>query len=142
MDHRVIEFAGRLPSRLKIRGLNEKYILKRAMQDMLPESVYTRTKRPYRAPIQRSFFGEGSPAYVQEVLSPEVIRAAGYFHPRAVARLAAKAQGSHPLSERDNMALAGILSTQLLHHRFVENFPGRSISPLAPLGQIEHLPHR
>jgi len=123
MDHRIIDFAGCLPPRLKIRGLNEKYILKRAMQDVLPGSICGRTKRPYRAPIQRSFFGDASPAYVAELLSPEAIRAAGYFHPQAVARLAKKAQGAYALSERDNMALAGILSTQLLHHRFVENFP-------------------
>jgi asparagine synthase (glutamine-hydrolysing) len=123
MDHRVIEFAACLPSRLKIRGLNEKYILKRAMQDMLPESVSARAKRPYRAPIHCSFFGDASLDYVQELLSPETVRALGYFHPQAVARLVKKAQGPHPLSERDNMALAGMLSTQLLHRQFVQNFP-------------------
>ena len=133
LDHRVIEFASRIPPRLKIRGLNEKYILKRAMRGMLPKSVYARTKRPYRAPIHRSFFGDAPYDYVQEMLSPEAIRAAGYFHPQAVARLVKKAQGAHSLSERDNMALAGILSTQLLHHQFVENFPGRPIPAIAPL---------
>lgn len=133
LDHRVIEFAGSIPPRLKIRGLNEKYILKRAMRGMLPESVYARVKRPYRAPIHRSFFGPDAPAYVQELLSPEALRAAGYFHPQAVARLVKKAQGAHPLSERDNMALAGVLSTQLLHHQFVKDFPGRSVPPVAPL---------
>jgi asparagine synthase (glutamine-hydrolysing) len=100
---------------------------------MLPESVYARAKRPYRAPIHRSFFGDSSPDYVPEMLSPEAIRAAGYFHPQAVARLVKKAQGAHPLSERDNMALAGILSTQLFHHQFVENFPGRPIPAVTPL---------
>ena len=123
LDHRVIEFSSLIPPRLKIRGLNEKYILKRAVQGMLPESISARVKRPYRAPIQRSFFGEVSHAYVQEVLSSKVIRAAGYFHPQAVARLVKKAQGARPLGERDNMALAGIVSTQLLHCRFIDDFP-------------------
>lgn len=133
LDHRVIEFANRIPPRLKLRGLNEKYILKRAMRGMLPGSVYARAKRPYRAPIHRSFFGDGCPAYVQELLSAEAIRAAGYFYPLAVIRLVKKAQGAHPLSERDNMALAGVLSTQLLHRQFVENFPGRPIPAITPL---------
>lgn len=133
LDYRVIEFASRIPPRLKIRGLNEKYVLKRAMQGMLPESVYARTKQPYRAPIHRSFFGPHAPAYVSELLSPASIRAAGYFQPQAVSRLVQKAQGAHPLSERENMALAGVLSTQLLHRQFVENFPGRSIPAVAPL---------
>jgi len=133
LDHRVIEFAGRIPPRLKICGLKEKYVLKRAMRGMLPESVYARAKRPYRAPIQHSFLGDNSPAYVQALLSPEAIRAAGYFYPRAVARLVQKAQGDHPFSERDNMALAGVLSTQLLHRQFAEDFPGRPIPAIAPL---------
>jgi asparagine synthase (glutamine-hydrolysing) len=133
LDHRVIEFASRIPPRLKIRGLNEKYVLKRAMRGMLPESVYARAKQPYRAPIHRSFFGPGAPAYVGELLSPEAIRAAGYFHPEAVSRLVKKAEGAHPLSERENMALAGVLSTQLLHRQFVESFPGRPIPAIAPL---------
>ena len=122
MDHRVIEFTGQIPPRLKVRGLDEKHILKRAMQDMVPESIWRRTKRPYRAPIHRSFFGDGAPDYVNELLSPEVIRKSGYFNPRAVTGLVSKAQGKRPLSERDNMALAGVLSTQLLHNQFVEEF--------------------
>jgi asparagine synthase (glutamine-hydrolysing) len=133
LDHRVIEFASRIPPRLKIRGLNEKHVLKRAMRGMLPESVYARAKRPYRAPIHRSFFGDASHAYVSELLSPEAIRATGYFYPQAVARLVKKAQSAHPLGERDNMALAGVLSTQLLHHQFVEDFPARPVPTIAPL---------
>lgn len=133
LDHRVIEFAAGIPPRLKIRGLDEKHILKRAMQGLLPESVHSRAKRPYRAPIHGCFFGDGSPAYVRELLSPQAIQAAGYFHTRAVARLVKKAQGAHPLGERENMALAGILSTQLLHRQFVEEFPARSSRSPEPL---------
>jgi asparagine synthase (glutamine-hydrolysing) len=130
LDHRVIELAASIPPRLKIRGLDEKYVLKRAVSGLLPESVCARAKRPYRAPIHHCFFGDASPVYVQELLSPEAVRAAGYFHPQAVARLVQKAKGTRPLGERDNMAVAGILSTQLLHHQFVENFPGRPIPPV------------
>ena len=132
LDHRVIEFASRIPPRLKIFGLNEKYILKRTMRGALPESVHARSKMPYRAPIQRCFFGQVAPEYVQELLSPEAVRAAGYFSPHAVSRLGKKAASEHSLSERENMALAGILSTQLLHHRFVKSF-GHHIPPIAPL---------
>jgi asparagine synthase (glutamine-hydrolysing) len=133
LDHRVIEFAARIPPRFKIRGLNEKYALKRAMRGMLPESVYARAKRPYRAPIHRSFFGAASQPYVDELLSPETIRAAGYFYPQAVSRLVNKARSERPLGERDNMALAGVISTQLLHHQFVDNFSARSVPAIAPL---------
>jgi asparagine synthase (glutamine-hydrolysing) len=133
LDHRVIEFASHIPPTLKILGLNEKYVLKKAMQSMLPQSVCARAKRPYRAPIQRCFFGGTTREYVRELLSPEAIQAAGYFHSPAVARLVKKATGVYPLSERDNMTLVGILSTQLLHHQFVETFAVHPISPIAPL---------
>jgi asparagine synthase (glutamine-hydrolysing) len=133
LDHRVIEYAASVPPRLKIRGLNEKVVLKRAFQGHLPASVCARVKRPYRAPIHRSFFGHGSPDYVQELLSADAVQSAGYFDPRAVTRLVKKAAGERPLGERDNMALAGILSTQLLHHQYVRSFPRRPVLPVEPL---------
>ena len=48
LDHRVVEFCNRLAVRLKLCGLNEKYVLKRALNDLLPENVSNRPKRPYR----------------------------------------------------------------------------------------------
>src|SRR6185503_10328518 len=59
LDHRVIEFANRLPPRYKLRGLTEKYILKKAVRGLLPETIRRRTKQPYRAPDCESFFNEG-----------------------------------------------------------------------------------
>ena len=49
LDHRVAEFAARIPPRLKMKGLCEKYLLKRASRDYVPDSVVQRTKQPYRA---------------------------------------------------------------------------------------------
>ena len=44
------------------------------------------------------------------------------FKPDAVRQLVMKLDAGKPLGETDDMALAGVLSTQLLHHQFVENF--------------------
>ena len=51
LDYRVAELAARLPDRLRLRGLEEKYALRKAVAPFLPEEVHSRTKRPYRAPI-------------------------------------------------------------------------------------------
>ena len=51
LDHRVIEFCSQLPSNLKIRGLREKYLLKKLMKDKLPDPVVSRYKQAYRAPV-------------------------------------------------------------------------------------------
>lgn len=123
LDHRVIEFAAQLPPPYKLRGLDEKHILKRAMRDLLPDEIWNRPKRPYRAPIHKSFFPEGQPlAWVAEMLSPANIAAAGCFNGRAVESLVNKVARFGQLGETDDMMLAGVLSTQLVHAQFVADF--------------------
>jgi asparagine synthase (glutamine-hydrolysing) len=122
LDYRVVEFCSRLPSDLKLRGLTEKYLLKKLGERWLPEEIWQRPKRPYRAPIQRSFFSESPPDYLHELLSPRQLKATGWFNPAAVTRLVRKIESGAPIGETDDMALAGIISTQLLHHQFVSNF--------------------
>lgn len=122
LDHRLIEFCNHLPPHLKLFGLQEKFLLKKLAQAWLPDDICQRTKQPYRAPIHRSFFFPAPPDYVRELLSPEKIKSAGLFRETAVSRLLQKIEHGLPLSETDDMAVAGILSTQLVHHFFVENY--------------------
>ncbi len=63
LDHRVVEFAGRIPTRYKMKGLKEKNILKQAMRDIVPDSIINRTKQPYMAPDVQSFFSGKEPGY-------------------------------------------------------------------------------
>ncbi len=120
LDHRVIEFASRLPPSLKIRGLTEKYILKRAMQDLLPAAIGKRTKQPYRAPDSQSFFCNGQPVdYVADLLSTERLRGAGYFDAAAVGKLLNKCRAGRVIGFSDNMAFVGVLSTMLVDELFI-----------------------
>ncbi|HET9653163.1 MAG TPA: asparagine synthase C-terminal domain-containing protein, partial [Usitatibacter sp.] len=120
LDHRVIEFANALPPRLKVRGLVEKYLLKRSVESLVPEAIRNRTKQPYRAPDSDSFFDRGEPAdYVAEMFSAHALRDAGYFDPHAATRLFEKCRAGRAIGFADNMAFVAILSTMLLHHQFV-----------------------
>ncbi len=120
LDHRVIEFANRLPLRYKIMGLNEKYLLKRAMKGIIPEVIRTRNKQPYRAPDSQSFFENGEPAeYVGYLLGEERIKRAGYFDSGAVTRLMNKCRKGRAIGFADNMAFVGILSTMLLDEMYI-----------------------
>lgn len=123
LDHRVAEFAAALPPRMKMRGLDEKHLLKRAAAGLVPSAILARTKQPYRAPDAKCFFsssgGRGMPAYVEELLSPRRIRDDGVFQPEAVERLVRKVRAGRSIGVKDNMALVGILSTQLLIDRFL-----------------------
>jgi asparagine synthase (glutamine-hydrolysing) len=124
LDHRVIEFCNGLRPSWKLRGLQEKAILRQAAAGWIPREVLQRPKQPYRAPITASFFPEGRPlAWVAEELSPSALTAAGCFHPPAVEMLNRKRNRLGTLSETDEMALAGVLSTQLLHRTFVADRP-------------------
>jgi asparagine synthase (glutamine-hydrolysing) len=125
LDHHVIEFASRLHPELKIRGLNEKFLLKCAMRDLLPPAVTQRVKQPYRSPDSQSFFsGSETPEYVNDLLAESSLRSRGYFEPRVVSRLVEKCRAGRATGFADNMALVGILSTMLLDEIFVR---GRSL---------------
>ena len=122
LDCRLVEFCNALEPRLKLRCLREKYLLKRAAQPWLPDLIRQRPKRPYRAPVHRSFFNSSTPEYVRELLAPAALRASGLFKAGPVEQLVNKIRGGSPIGETDDMALAGILSTQLVHRLFVQNF--------------------
>jgi asparagine synthase (glutamine-hydrolysing) len=129
LDRDVVELANGLPASYKLRVLDEKHILKRAAGDIVPEGILARKKQPYRAPDALSFLGPAA-GYADEVLAPHAVADAGVFEPAGVTQLWQKcrATGGAQLSNTDNMALVGVLSTQLLHHGFIRNRPTASRS--------------
>ena len=122
LDCRVVDYCNRLPPTLKLRGLNGKYLLRQCGKQWLPEVIWRRPKHPYRAPIHRSFFNPAASDYVRELCSPERLQEAGLFRPAAVSQLLRAIERGAPVGETDDMALAGIVSSQLLHHQFVRDF--------------------
>ncbi|MGB5446027.1 MAG: asparagine synthase C-terminal domain-containing protein [Psychromonas sp.] len=122
LDHRVIEFANQLHPNIKMKVLNEKYLLKKAVAQYVPKSIVQRHKQPYRAPDIDAFFSGKTPDFVYELLSEACITRYGYFDAKKVALLMAKIKTGHAIGYKDNMAFIGILSTQVWHYHFIENF--------------------
>jgi len=135
LDVRVMEFAMRLPARLRMRALRDKRLLRQLGAELLPDDIWNRPKKPYRAPIHRSFFHQRTPAYVRELLSEKALAESGLFNPAAVAKLVAKITNDQPVGETDDMALAGILSTQLLHYFCITGF--RAAPPLSDRDDVK-----
>ncbi|MEO8017816.1 MAG: asparagine synthase (glutamine-hydrolyzing) [Pseudomonadota bacterium] len=122
LDHRVIEFANRLPPKYKLRGLEEKSILRHAVRDLLPPAVANRVKQPYRAPDSQSFFQDGKPlGFVEAAFDPANLRDTGYFDSGSVRRLYEKCRSGRALGFADNMAFVGILSTLILDEQFIRS---------------------
>ena len=119
LDHRVVEFASKLPPNLKMKVLDQKHLLKRAVDGLIPESIVRRPKQPYRAPDGKCFFGTETIDYVDELLSPEAVRRNGIFDAAAVTALVNKFKNGRASGVKDNMAMVGVLSTQLLIPQFV-----------------------
>lgn len=127
LDYRLVEFAASVRPRWKMSGLDEKHLLKQASRNLVPTSVLHRSKQPYRAPEAKSFFGDAAQPshheYVEELLSTRRIRETGIFQAEAVEHLVEKARRGRSIGIKDNMALVGILSTQLVVEQFLERTP-------------------
>ncbi|WP_051748953.1 asparagine synthase (glutamine-hydrolyzing) [Nevskia soli] len=122
LDHRLIEFAARMPAWIKLRGLREKFILKRLARRMLPMQIVQRIKFPYRAPVAEALAGPSAPSWVREMLGREAVDAGGVFDAAKVGRLLDKMTKQTAIpSEADNMALMAVASTQLLLREFPAN---------------------
>lgn len=132
LDVDVVRLANSLPDSFKLHALDEKHVLKRAAEGLIPEQIIHRSKQPYRAPDAWSFVGPGSPDWVSEMTSERAVADAGVFDPSAVGRLWRRCRDSAsraPFSNADNMALVGVLSTGLLHEQLIRAIPSRYTPP-------------
>ncbi|MFN8619357.1 MAG: asparagine synthase (glutamine-hydrolyzing) [Chloroflexota bacterium] len=143
LDDDVVALAGSLPDSLKLFGLDEKHVLKRAARGLVPEEILHRPKQPYRAPDAQAFIGPDRPSWVDEIIDPESVRAAGVFDPGSVARLWRKVQsggnGRSP-TNMDNMALVGVLSVGLVHQRLIREGSGSGLIAPSETAIIDHVP--
>jgi asparagine synthase (glutamine-hydrolysing) len=121
LDYRVIEFCSSLPEDYKLKGLNEKYLLKKLLKNRIPEKILKRSKQAYRAPIKSVFISKESSDYIKEMLSDTYFRKVNIFNYDSVAGLLSKIEKTGVSTEIDNMVLSSVISTHLLHHQFIEN---------------------
>ena len=85
LDHRLVEFALRLPLSLRRGALGTKHLLRRVLYRYVPRAIVDRPKQGFGIPMSRWLRGELS-ALLDIYLAPERVRAAGILDPRVVAR--------------------------------------------------------
>jgi asparagine synthase (glutamine-hydrolysing) len=121
LDDDVIGFCAAIDPRYKMRGLKEKWLLRRVAAKSLPPQIANRPKTMFRASLSSTFLGSHRPAWVDQLLSPESLRAAGYFDPEAVARERAAQIALPRLTPKRfvfDLGLTSVVSTQLWHHLY------------------------
>ncbi len=121
LDDDVIAFCAGIAPEYKLRGRTEKWILRQAAARILPERIARRPKTMFRASMSGTFLGPHRPAWVDQLLSVESLRATGYFDPEAVIRQRgwqARIPRITPARFVFDVALTCVVSTQLWHHLF------------------------
>jgi asparagine synthase (glutamine-hydrolysing) len=121
LDVDLVEFLGRVPPRLKLRRLDTKHLLKRAMADVLPAGIATRAKKGFGIPVAEWFKGELREA-LEEELAPRRLEEQGLFEPAEVQRLLSV----HLAGRRDHRkSLWTLFVFQLWHRRWLERRASR-----------------
>jgi asparagine synthase (glutamine-hydrolysing) len=121
LDYRLIEFCNSMPSKLKLRGLTEKYLLKKLLKNKIPEDIINRPKQPYRAPVNNVFLRGKTPDYVLEMLSEKQTSKVNVFDYKTVNSVISRIKRSGTSSEVDDMLITSVISTHLLYDQYVEN---------------------
>ena len=116
LDPRVAEFAASLPCNYKLRGQKTKYILKKAVKEMLPPFVTRRPKKGFGVPVAE-WLKEKLRPLARDLLSPARVRRAGVFNANYVARLQDEHEGG---IANHRKLLWTLLMFELWHESFVE----------------------
>ncbi len=123
LNRDFVEHVTRLPMDLKLRGLRSKFLFKRALRGILPESILDRPKKGFGIPVADWFRGPLRQQML-EVLSADRIRRDGYFEPAAITTLIE----DHLGGRRDNRKqLWTLFAFQLWHEAYAAR--SRSLPP-------------
>ena len=127
LDTQLIEQAFRIPSRLKLRRLELKWLLREAYRDVLPTSVLDRRKHGFGVPVGRWWSGEAAPM-VDDLLVASGGRYADYLDPNVVRRVVAE----HRDGTRDHSQRIFVLLQLELWLRSLERTSAARPSPGTP----------
>jgi len=125
LDHELVELCARVPPRLKLRFLREKYVLRQAMSGALPPEIAWRRKRGLRAPAGHWLRAAPLPPFAAHLLEERVVREKGYFDPAYVRTLLDRHRAG---LVRGASELMGVLTVHLWDEMFRRGRP----APLSP----------
>ncbi|HEY7201678.1 MAG TPA: asparagine synthase (glutamine-hydrolyzing) [Candidatus Dormibacteraeota bacterium] len=126
LDHRLLEFAARLPPGLKLRGANGKHLLKAALRGLLPDAVLDRPKMGFGVPMG-DWLRTGLRDLLQDALLSDRALGRGWFRPAAVRHMVSRQLAGHDEFHR---VLWDLLLLELWLRRFVDAVPAPPTTPV------------
>ncbi|MDQ3686908.1 MAG: asparagine synthase (glutamine-hydrolyzing) [Acidobacteriota bacterium] len=116
LDHKLIEFVTRIPASLKMKGLETKYIFKRAVRDIVPAEILNRPKQGFGVPIEQ-WINNQLRERIRETLTERRAQERGLTEPRYVSLML----DEHERGRRDHSAqLWTLFMLELWHRTFVD----------------------
>ncbi len=116
LDHKLIDFVTRIPASLKLAGFETKYLLKKAVRDLIPSEILNRPKMGFGVPIQE-WINQQLRARLRETLTEPRTRQRGYFDPQYVDVLL----DEHDRGRRDHsMSLWALFMLELWNRHFLD----------------------
>jgi len=116
LDHKLIEFVTKIPASLKLAGLETKYLLKKAVKDLVPSEILNRPKQGFGVPIQE-WINQQLRSRLRETLTEPRTRQRGYVDPRYVDVLL----DEHERGRRDHSTgLWALFMLELWHRQFLD----------------------
>lgn len=134
LDHKLVEFAAALPERMKLRGLQTKYILRRAMKGRLPKQILTRAKMGFPVPVGQWLRGRFESILDEYVLSGRAVER-DIFDPNYVREIVKRHKGGEDHSER----LWMLINFEIWQRRFFDGEEARLSETRPSLGQFSSL---
>lgn len=116
LDHRVVEFAARLPAEFKLHGSTTKYFLRKILKGLLPDDILQRPKMGFAVPLG-PWLRRELREMACDVLLDSTASQRGYFRPAAIRKLLDEhVAGRHDHASR----LWSLLWLELWHRMFID----------------------
>jgi len=117
LDHKLVEFAARLPQHLKVSGLSSKIVLKRLAERYLPREIIYRRKVGFTVPLTRWFAGPWR-GLINNVLLSDRCLDRGYYNPDVVRGIVSNHVGGRVDREQGIWLM---LVLEIWHRLFVDD---------------------
>jgi asparagine synthase (glutamine-hydrolysing) len=116
LNHELVSLTERIPAELKIKGLKRKYILKKAVEEILPKEIIWRKKAGFSAPV-RSWIRTSLKPLIDDLLSEETIKKRGLFDAKQVRKIIELNQSG---KEDYNLQVFQMLAFEIWHRTFLD----------------------